>query len=77
MAKIGNEELGQLTAEVLPERFVLAASPGGGGGLPLVGQLPIVGNLTQSLPLLGGGAGGAGGVGGAAAGGAADGATGG
>ena len=52
MAKIRSEELGELTAEVLPERFVLQ-------GLPVVGQLPLVGGITQSLPLLGGGGGGA------------------
>jgi hypothetical protein len=51
MAKIGNEELDQLTAEVMPERPVLSA------GLPVVGQLPIVGGLTQGLPLVGGGGG--------------------
>ena len=45
MAEIRNEDLGQLTAEVLPERNVLG----------LLGSLPIVGSLTQGLPLLGGG----------------------
>ena len=62
MAKIANEELGELTAEAMPARFVLA-------GLPLVSQLPIVGGLN--LPLVGGAAGGAsgGGLGGGLAGG--------
>lgn len=54
MAKIREEELGQLTAEVLPERSVLSASASG-AGLPIVGQVPIVGSLLQGLPLLGGG----------------------
>ena len=31
MAKIRNEELDQLTGEVLPERTVLGAMPAGGG----------------------------------------------
>ena len=57
MAKISSEELGELTAEVLPERSVLGPLAGGsgGGGLPLVGQLPLVGGLTHGLPLVGGG----------------------
>jgi hypothetical protein len=52
MAKIRNEELGQLTADVLPERLVLQ------GGL--LAGLPLVGSLTQGLPLLGGGGAGGG-----------------
>ena len=55
MAKISSEELGQLTADVLPERTVLQ------GGL--LGGLPLVGGLTAGLPLLGGGGGGASGGG--------------
>ena len=58
MAKISSEEIGDLTAEVLPERSALsslAGGAGGGGGGGLLGSLPLVGGLTQGLPLVGGG----------------------
>lgn len=59
MAKIRTEDLGELPAEVLPERSVLGPlAGGGGGGGGLLGGLPIVGGLAGNLPLLGGLAGG-------------------
>ena len=64
MAKIRNEDLARLAADVLPERSALSALPAAvsGAGLPAVtggtgSGLPVdSGGLMQSLPLLGGGA---------------------
>lgn len=50
MAKIRTEDLGELPAEVLPERSVLGPlAAGGGGGGGLLSGLPIVGGLLGGL----------------------------